>query len=436
MTHLVPALRPVMGTPFRRGSLYRAAGEVPSFHVAPARTGNARDLITGSVLGTYNSASPAWAVGPDEVLFQPTANAPVIEYDSTTLACLGARIWWVVTNQTRNNTMVGAAAGTPGTLPTNWSTSGFSGLTRQIVGIGTFQGVDYIDIRFNGTATGTFGNINLEQSTVIAAANGQTWTGSTWAQIVGGSTAGLSSSITIVAAQNTSLGAYIADTANGTISAAVSTVFQRVSRAHTTNQATTAFIRPYIQIGFTNGAAIDITLRIGLPQLEQSATVGPVVKTTTTAASSTADVWDLTSLTAGINNLKTLYFRGRTQASGTRGIASLNDNTANNRMELSTSGTTAKAVAVTSGSTVADLSGGTIAANTTFRLAVRLDTDSYALSLNGGAVVTDTSGARALVDRLFLGRDQAGNYMNGYIEEMAGWTRACTDAQVAALAAS
>jgi len=147
-------------------------------------------------------------------------------------------------------------------------------------------------------------------------------------------------------------------------------------------------------------------------------------------------VWDILSLTAGINNLKTLYFRGRTQASGTRGIASLNDNTANNCLELSTSGTTAKATAVTSGSTVADLSGGTIAANTTFRLAVRLDTDSYALSLNGGAVVTDTSGARALVDRLFIGRDQAGNYMNGYLEEFAGWTRACTDAQVAALAAS
>lgn len=164
--------------------------------------------------------------------------------------------------------------------------------------------------------------------------------------------------------------------------------------------------------------------------------LGPYVPTTTLAASSTADVWDITSLTAGINNLKTLYFRGRTAASGTLGIASLNDNTANNRLELSTSGTTANATAVTSGSTVADLSGGTIAANTTFRLAVRLNTDSYALSLNGGAVVTDTSGARALVDRLFVGRDQSGNYMNGYLEEFAGWTKACTDAQVAALAAS
>ena len=98
MTHLVPVLRPALGTPFRRGSLYRAAGEVPSFHIAPARTRNATDLITGNLLGTYNSASPAWAVGPNGVLALPTANAPVIEYDPVTLQCLGARIWGVVTN--------------------------------------------------------------------------------------------------------------------------------------------------------------------------------------------------------------------------------------------------------------------------------------------------------------------------------------------------
>ena len=59
--------------------LWRRAGEVPSFHIAPARTRDARDLITGSVLGTYNSASPGWAVGPDGILYQPAANAPVIE---------------------------------------------------------------------------------------------------------------------------------------------------------------------------------------------------------------------------------------------------------------------------------------------------------------------------------------------------------------------
>ncbi|HCA53436.1 MAG TPA: hypothetical protein DEP24_11590, partial [Mycobacterium sp.] len=58
-------------------NLWRRAGEIPSFHISPAALGHARDLITGNLLGTYNSATPAMAVGPDGLLFTPAANAPV-----------------------------------------------------------------------------------------------------------------------------------------------------------------------------------------------------------------------------------------------------------------------------------------------------------------------------------------------------------------------
>ena len=189
-----------------------------------------------------------------------------------------------------------------------------------------------------------------------------------------------------------------------------------------------------IVLSYNSGAAIDITLRIGLPQLEQSATMGPVVPTSGVAASSTADVWDVLSLASGINNIRSLYVRGRTTASGIRGILSLNDNSASNRLELLSSGTDPKAVAVTSGSTVADLNGGAIVANVPFRLAVRFNADSYALSLNGATVATDATGARAVVDRLFIGRDQAGNYLNGHIEEAAGWTGAPSNSTLQAVA--
>jgi len=56
------------------------------------------------------------------------------------------------TNSIRNSTMVGAVAGNPGTLPTNWNVSGAVGLTRTIVGVGTELGLQYVDFRFNGTA--------------------------------------------------------------------------------------------------------------------------------------------------------------------------------------------------------------------------------------------------------------------------------------------
>ena len=123
------------------GQAYFAqAGESPSFYIAPGRTGHALDLITGSVLGTYNSASPAWAVEPDGVLALPAANAPVLEYDPTTLQCLGARIWEVVVNLSLQSRDLTQAA---------WSKSGITA-TRDQVGA---NGVSNTATRLTATSS-------------------------------------------------------------------------------------------------------------------------------------------------------------------------------------------------------------------------------------------------------------------------------------------
>ena len=383
--------------------LWARAGEVPSLHIAPARTQNARDLITGNLLGTYNSASPAWAVGPDGVLALPAANAPVIEYDPTTLSCLGARIWGVVTNDSKATEAIGG---------TGWT-------NQNSIGV-SLNSTDVIDPAGGNKASKLTWGATNSQTLMPFTAAADVYSAGVWLR-------------TLTGTANVTLFAFLQAspfTVIGAATVAVTSAWQRLSV--TTSTATAAGYNFGIQL--TGAGSV---YAFG-SQVNRGTILGPYVQnnSTTLAASSTADAWDITSLAAGINNLKTLYVRGRTQAFGTRGIASLNDNTANNRLELSTSGTTAKATAVTSAATVADLSGGIIAANTTFRLAARFDTDSYALSLNGGAVVTDTSGARVLVNRLFIGRDQAGNYQNGYIEEMAGWTKPCADGQLSALAAS
>jgi hypothetical protein len=97
------------------------------------------------------------------------------------------------TNFIRNNTMAGAVAGTPGTIPTNWSISGDAGITREIVGTGTSNGITYIDIRYSGTtpAVGGLNNINLDSLTAAAAVNGQSWTFLSYFAIVGGTTTGV-----------------------------------------------------------------------------------------------------------------------------------------------------------------------------------------------------------------------------------------------------
>jgi hypothetical protein len=56
------------------------------------------------------------------------------------------------TNLITNNTMVGAVAGTPGTLPTNWSGSlAGPGLTSSIQSVAIVNGVAVIDYQVIGT---------------------------------------------------------------------------------------------------------------------------------------------------------------------------------------------------------------------------------------------------------------------------------------------
>lgn len=410
--------------------LWARAGEVPSFHIAPAALGHARDLITGRVLGTYNSASPAMAVGPDGLLFTPAANAPVIEYNPVTRACLGARIWDVVTNRllqssdfattwTQNNVIVSANAAT---APDQTNTADQFSPTINGASSQRFLRQD-----FSTTANDTY-TLSVFVKVNTATTNGI-------ALVVQDQAAAnnfrcnfnLFTLTTSPAAQNWATPtASIIAYPNGWYRCSVTGV---TSTAHTSLR-NSIFLNTFGSVPDTVGSVF-----LWGAQLN-TGPIAPYVPTTTTAASSTADVWDVLSLASGINNIRSLYVRGRTTASGIRGILSLNDNSASNRLELLSSGTDPKAVAVTSNSTVADLNGGAIVANVPFRLAARFAADSYALSVNGATVVTDATGARAVIDRLFLGRDQAGNYMNGYIEEADGWTGALSDSTLQAVASS
>ena len=150
------------------------------------------------------------------------------------------------------------------------------------------------------------------------------------------------------------------------------------------------------------------------------------VPTTASAATRSADVVDV--LDAAIaNGIRTLYLEFRSPASGTRGVASLNDNTANERTSVITSGTDPRLVVVDGGVEQANIDGGMITASTRTRVAVRINANDFAISINGGTPVTDTSGTRPTVDRLMLGRTQAGEYLNGALARVIGWRELLPD---------
>lgn len=184
-------------------------------------------------------------------------------------------------NKIRNPNMAGAVAGTPGTLPTNWSIGGAAGLTTSVIGTGTEKGMAYVDIRLNGTTSGTFTTILMEAASVIAAVNAQAWSGSATLSVVGGSQTNISS----IALTTNVLDVGAAVLQQISTIAAVTGTATRFTNSGTTANASTAFVRPLIGVNYSSGVAIDVTLRIAYPALEQAAaattpaTIGPVQMT-------------------------------------------------------------------------------------------------------------------------------------------------------------
>jgi hypothetical protein len=188
------------------------------------------------------------------------------------------------TNSVRNSTMVGVAAGTPGTLPTNWTASAATGLSHQVVGTGTLGGLTYLDLRVYGTAGSTAATgFSPEAATQIVASSGQTWTASWYMALVGGSLNNVTALRFDVTERNS--GGSAVQTTNGSdIKGSLTTSLQRFSLTRTLTDATTVGVLTTIRGAVTNGAAVDYTLRLAAPQIESGAHMSSPILTSGSAA--------------------------------------------------------------------------------------------------------------------------------------------------------
>ena len=186
-----------------------------------------------------------------------------------------------VLNWIRNSRVEGAAAGTPGTLPTNWFSNTPTGISRSIIGSGVENGIPYVDIRFFGTQTQTgvaASNVQFDNSgTLIPASVGGRYVFSFYQKLVAGSTAGINN-FYFVAYEYDASGTYLATTNFFHPPAPPSTSLDlnRTSYVGTFTQAGAVFMLPNWYPETSQNAVIDITVRIGAPQLELDATLSPL----------------------------------------------------------------------------------------------------------------------------------------------------------------
>ena len=221
---------------------------------------------------TYTRASLAWYFNISGVLTQAAINETRYTYDPITTEAQAPIVEPARTNVIRNPRGEGAAAGTPGTMPTNWlDMSGGNGLARQIVGTGTEDGIPYVDVRFSGTVGGGGSYAWLVfDSAYTTAVDGDAWAASAFVKLAAGSLTGIAPASPRIAIYQRGVGGvdlgspYVAITPTG---AALRT--QRAVLPATLSAGTID-----IRFGFfaeIAAGALDVTFRIGIPQMEQGA---------------------------------------------------------------------------------------------------------------------------------------------------------------------
>lgn len=365
------------------------------------------------------------------------------DHNPTTLAPLGFLIEEARTNSNRNNTMVGAVAGTPGTTPTAWSVSGTGdGLTRTIVGTGTEDGIAYIDVKYTGTTSAAASRaVTSEAATQVSALAGQTWTGSAFIKLAGGSLANVTVNNSV---NERSVAGTALVTSATSITPTTSTLrSQRASTTRTLTDALTAFVTHQVSINYASGVAVDITLRIGLPQLEQGAFATSPILTTTAAATRLADVATITgaSFSSWYNAVEGTMVASAdsfaTGASVISGVASFDDGTSSERIQI-------RRTDATSNLTCVVVDGGVVQANVTTsattwpistskKEALAYKQNDFACALSGVLGTTDTGGTLPTVDRMVIGGGQAILGLNGHIQSLTYYNKRLSNATLQAL---
>ena len=424
-------------------ALLRGAGSstsIPSF---------SRDFVTVKTLNhgigpdiTFTRTGTATYFNSSGVLTTATANEPRFDHDPSTLASKGLLIEEGRTNSIRNSQAGGSTngvIGSGGVMPTNWAFGSATGITREVIGSGTISGMSYIDIKFSGTnnsGSTIFPQITFESPTQILASSGQTWALSVYVSLISGSLTGIDLRTNIQ--ENQADGTYLA---NSNSSFTPTSSLLRYTHTRTLSNASTARVAGSVIPFISNGVAIDATIRIAAPQLEQGAFATSYIPTTSAAVARGADNAVITTISSFFNASEgTLFAEASTFAQdSSRVVFEFGDGTTSNRIYILRNGATSAANFITtvSGSAQASLSQSSVfIVNTTCKTISAYKLDDFAATANGSTVTTDTSGSIPTVNKMAIGSTNTlAAIWCGHIRKVAYYPKRLTNDRLKSLTA-
>jgi hypothetical protein len=420
----------------------------PSLILVPARfkTGKLYTPVAttsgGLVLGASGDfnvtrATTATRVNASGFIESVASGIPRLDYFASggVVGCPALLVEPAATNSIRNNTMVGAVTGSPGTLPTNWAND-IGTLTQTIVATGVVSGITYIDIRLSGTASLNVNTIALETTTAITASVGQAWTESAYLSVV--SAPNPPTNYQAAIQERNAAGTYLTD---GTQNLTLTSNLTRYSFTRTLTNANTGRVTPAIYLPTTIGQAYNFTLRIGLPQMEQSSVATSVIPTTTAAVTRNADVINVSGAVSGCigQTEGTLYAEVDIRTFANLGVfLSISNGGGNDRIEIYKN-TDSKIyfdrVSATASGTTSVSSTSTYSAGI-LKVAVAYKSGDTIMYINGSPATTVQTATFTFlpITKINIGTNRADiSQFNDRIRAAALYTTRLTNAQLAAL---
>jgi hypothetical protein len=337
-------------------------------------------------------------------------------------------------------------AGTPGTQPTNWVLSGLpAGVTSEVVGRFVVNGVNVLRLRLSGTpGSTTNGRLDPESLSAVSAAPGQTWTASVFLRLHAGSLANLAVN-TRVQGRDVGLAAFdsvsTARTPTATLTRfATTTTLVNVGIIYATSD---------VLLGFTSGLAVDATLDVGWPQLEQGPFAStPILPPVSTPGASTRGTDNIvapmaslgvSSQSPGITTLATVLIPVLPVPSpdSRMMLHIVEDAGGADAFAVFLNPATVESISIVGGGFAGPGSAGAPSANTLFRIGqtINSSTPRHGMSFNGAAVAAAVGGVTSALPFYRIGSRGTGLGfpMFGEIGTLRILRRAVSDAELQSL---